>query len=96
MHSSDEILSEFNRLAIQTESMHSKRANAYIAVAVILFLFLAGMIAFFNPNPFFAMAVFLLGLHFVQLSTRQLTLAEMTQHHRALAQLIVSVTPKLQ
>ena len=95
MDSTDKILSEFQQLGLQTESSHASHAVIHSVIAVVLFV-LAGLVALSDSHPITAVALLLSGLHFNWHAYRHVDLAEITQHHRALAQLIVSVTPKLE
>lgn len=93
--STDKILNEFNQIGLQTESSHRNHAVTHSVIAFVL-LALAGLVALSDSHPIIGVALFLSGLHFNRHAYRHVDLAEMTQHHRALAQLIVPVTPNLE
>lgn len=87
--STDEILSNFDKSAEHTTSVHTNRALGTLVTAIVLYL--GGLAALLYANPIFAAALFLSGLHFHQHSFRHMTMGEITTQNRQMAQLIASL-----
>jgi len=92
LHSTDEILKNFSDSATRAEGGHLTRSVIWMVSAIVLLF--SGLVAF--SEPIFAALLLLAAVLCNQKSNTHHVLAEMSNQHRAMAQLIASVAPKIE